>query len=135
VVELHRAVSTEFGGTHAQPGVVTSQFGLSNALQRPQATVFGKDAYGTFAEKAAALFFAILQNTPFQSGNRRVALAALMAFCELNERQIDSKVFDEKTAESMTKRIATHRQHGVPTELVFREVRELLGRAISGGPR
>src|SRR4029077_1480428 len=33
VIELHRAVSVEFGGTQSHPGVVESQFGLLNAVQ------------------------------------------------------------------------------------------------------
>ena len=51
--------------------------GLLNAIQRPQATVFGKDAYATIQEKAAAFVFAILQNGPFRGGNRRLAAASL----------------------------------------------------------
>ena len=47
-MELHRAVSTEFGGHQAQPGVVESQFGLLNAVQRPQITTLGREAYATF---------------------------------------------------------------------------------------
>lgn len=130
LIELHRAVSAEFGGNHAHPGEVESQFGLLNSIQRPQTTVFGKDAYPTFPEKAAAFFFALLQNGPFRSGNRRVALASLLAFCELNERSIDGRVLDEKTFENLVKRAAGHREHGLPPENVFREIRELMNRAI-----
>ena len=130
MVELHRAVSSEFGGHQAQPGVVESQFGLLNAIQRPQATVFGKDAYPTFAEKAAAFFFALLQNAPFRGGNRRVALASLLAFCELNQKTVDGRVLDEKTAENIVKRTSSFRDQGISPEIVFREVRELMMRAI-----
>src|SRR5581483_5435584 len=45
LVDLHRAVSAEFGGTQAHPGVVESQFGLINAVQRPQVTTLGREAY------------------------------------------------------------------------------------------
>lgn len=107
-----------------------SQFGLLNSIQRPQTTVFGKDAYPTFSEKAAAFFFALLQNGPFRSGNRRVALASLLAFCELNERSIDGRVLDEKTFENLVKRAAGHRDQGLPPENVFRDIRELMNRAI-----
>jgi death on curing protein len=114
--------------------VVDSQFGLLNAVQRPQTTVFGKDAYPTFAEKAAAFLFALLQNAPFRSGNRRVALASLLAFCEVNQRSVDSRVLDEKTIENLVKRASTYRDYGIPPEVVFREIRELMDRAI-GTPR
>lgn len=130
LVELHRAISAEFGGRNAQPGVVDSPFGLQNAVERPKTTVFGRDAYPEFYEKAAAFFFALLQNLPFQTGNRRVALAALLAFCELNDRSIDARVLDEKSFENLVKKAATHREHGVPPEEVFQEIRSVMQRAI-----
>src|SRR5437764_6728136 len=130
LVELHRAVSAEFGGTAAHPGVVESQFGLVNAVQRPQVTTLGREAYPTFPEKAAAFVFALLTYSPFRGGNRRVALASLFAFCELNNRTVDSRVLDEKTAETLFKRAAAHREMGIPPENVYREMREVLNRAI-----
>ncbi|HKB80784.1 MAG TPA: Fic family protein [Thermoanaerobaculia bacterium] len=130
LVDLHRAVSAEFGGTQAHPGVVESQFGLVNAVQRPQVTTLGREAYPTFSDKVAAFLFALLTNSPFRGGNRRVALASLVAFCELNHRTIDARVLDEKTAETLFKRAAGYRELGIPPENVFREIREVLGRAI-----
>ena len=130
LVELHKAVSTEFGGNQAQPGVVESQFGLLNAVQRPQITTMGREAYPAFADKVAAFVFALLSYRPFRGGNRRLALASLFAFCEVNNRTVDSRVFDEKTAETLFKRAATHRELGIPPENVFREFRELMNRAI-----
>ena len=130
LVDLHRAVSAEFGGTQAHPGVVESQFGLINAVQRPQVTTLGREAYPSFPDKVAAFLFALLTHSPFRGGNRRVALASLFAFCELNNRTIDSRVFDEKTAETLFKRAASHQQLGLAPENVFREIREILGRAI-----
>ena len=130
LVDLHRAVSAEFGGTQAHPGVVESQFGLINAVQRPQVTTLGREAYPSFPDKVAAFLFALLTHAPFRGGNRRVALASLFAFCELNNRTIDARVLDEKTAEALFKRAAAHRDLGIPPENVFREIREVLGRAI-----
>jgi len=133
VVELHRAVSAEFGGTQAHPGVVDSQFGLLNAVQRPQVTTLGREAYPSFSDKVAAFVFALLQARPFRGGNRRVALASIFAFCELNNRAIDTRVLDERTAETLVKRAAAHRELGIPPENVFREIRETLHRAIAQG--
>ena len=130
LVDLHRAVSLEFGGTQAHPGVVESQFGLINAVQRPQVTTLGREAYPSFPDKVAAFLFALLTHSPFRGGNRRVALASLFAFCELNNRTIDSRVLDEKTAETLFKRAAAHRELGIAPENVFREIREILTRAI-----
>jgi prophage maintenance system killer protein len=129
-VELHRAVSAEFGGNQAHPGVVDSQFGLLNAVQRPQITTLGREAYPTFAEKVAAFVFALLQARPFRGGNRRVALASLVAFCELNNKSVDARVLDEKTAETLLKRAGGYRELGIPPENVFRELKETLTRSI-----
>lgn len=129
-MELHKAVSSEFGGTQAHPGVVESQFGLLNAVQRPQVTTLGREAYPTLPEKVAAFTFALLQARPFRGGNRRLALAAILAFAELNNRTVDTRVLDEKTAETILRRAATYREQNIPPENVFRELREILTRAI-----
>jgi prophage maintenance system killer protein len=123
-------VSSEFGGSGAHPGVIDSQFGLVNAVQRPQITTLGRDAYPAFSDKVAAFVFALLQARPFRGGNRRVALASLVAFCELNNRTVDAKVFDEKTAETILRRAASCQELGIPPENVFRELRDLLSRSI-----
>jgi prophage maintenance system killer protein len=134
VVDLHRAVSSEFGGNQAQPGVIESQFGLLNAVQRPQLTTLGREAYPQFSDKVAAFVFALLQSRPFKGGNRRVALASIFAFSELNNRSVDTRVLDEKTAENVIKRAAAHRELGLAPESVFTELREVMRRAIADRP-
>lgn len=130
LVDLHRAVSLDFGGNQAHPGEIDSAFGLANSVLRPQTTIFGKDAYPTLGDKAAAFIFALLQNMPFRAGNKRVALAALLAFCEMNHRSIDARVLDEKTLESVIKKAGRTTQQAVPPEAVFHDLRELMRRAI-----
>jgi prophage maintenance system killer protein len=110
--------------------VVESQFGLVSAVQRPQVTTLGHEAYPAFPDKVAALVFALLQSKPFRGGNRRVALASLIAFCELNNRSVDPRVFDEKAAETILKRAASCRELGIPPENAFRELRDAMNRAI-----
>jgi prophage maintenance system killer protein len=132
VVDLHKAVSVEFGGHQAQPGVVDSQFGLLNAVQRPQVMTLGHEAYPAFSDKVAAFVFALLQAKPFRGGNRRVALASIFAFCDLNGRSVDSRVLDEKAAETILKRAAGYREMGLAPENVFTELRELMRRSIAG---
>jgi prophage maintenance system killer protein len=131
LVDLHKAVSSEFGGNQARPGVIESQFGLLNAVQRPQIMMLGREAYPQFADKVAAFVFALLQAHPFHGGNRRVALASIFAFTELNNRTVDSRVLDEKTAENLIKRASGHREMGLPPENVFAELREVMRRAIA----
>ena len=104
---------------------------MSNAVLRPQLTTLGREAYPSFSDKAAAFVFALLQARPFRGGNRRVALASLLAFCELNNKQLDARVFDEKTAETILKRAAAYRELGLPPENVFRELKETLGKSIA----
>lgn len=130
MIELHQAVTVEFGGG-GEGGEVESEFGLINAIERPKATIFGRDAYPRFFEKAAAFFFALVQNVPFQSANKRLAIASLMAFCEINDRSIDFKELDEKTVENLVKLAATYQEKGTPPEQVFGEIRAVMFRAIS----
>jgi len=57
---------------------------LEAALARPRATAFGKDAYPDLDGKAAALLHSIAHNQALIDGNKRLALAAVIAFYGLN---------------------------------------------------
>ena len=61
---------------------------LEAALARSQATAFGKDAYPDLDAKAAALLHSIARNHALIDGNKRLALAAVIAFCGLNGRRL-----------------------------------------------
>lgn len=67
---------------------------LASAAARPQSTVFGADAYPTFADKAAALMHSIARNHALVDGNKRLAWAATRVFCLLNGRDLDYTVDD-----------------------------------------
>jgi death-on-curing protein len=67
---------------------------LASAAARPRTTVFGDDAYPTFADKAAALLHSIARNHPLVDGNKRLAWSAMRAFCLLNGRDIAYDVDD-----------------------------------------
>ena len=60
---------------------------LESALARPQATAFGVDAYASLEEKAAALLHSLARNHALVDGNKRLALAATIAFLGLNGRR------------------------------------------------
>jgi death on curing protein len=62
---------------------------LESALARPQGSVFGADAYPTMAEKAAALLHSIARNHALVDGNKRLALAAIVAFLGMNDLRLD----------------------------------------------
>ncbi|WP_163553195.1 type II toxin-antitoxin system death-on-curing family toxin [Candidatus Frankia alpina] len=57
---------------------------LESALARSQATVFGRDAYPGVDGKAAALLHSLARNHALVDGNKRLALAELIAFYGLN---------------------------------------------------
>jgi death-on-curing protein len=77
---------------------------LASAAGRPQTTVFGEDAYPTFAEKAAALMHSIARNHALVDGNKRLAWAATRVFCLLNGRDLAFTVDD---AEALVLGVAT----------------------------
>lgn len=57
---------------------------LQSALARPQASAFGCDAYPSLEEKAAALLHSLARNHALVDGNKRLALAATIAFLGIN---------------------------------------------------
>jgi len=61
---------------------------LASAAARPLTTVFGNDAYPTFADKAAALMHSLARNHPLVDGNKRLAWAGTRVFCLLNGRDL-----------------------------------------------
>ena len=73
-------------GKHALPTPLeVRDWGLvESALARPQATVFGEDAYPGVFEKAAALLLSLVTNHPFVDGNKRVGFVATVLFLRKN---------------------------------------------------
>jgi death on curing protein len=61
---------------------------LESAAARPRASAFDADAYPTLHDKAAALLHAIVRNHALVDGNKRLGLAAAIAFYGLNGRRL-----------------------------------------------
>lgn len=61
---------------------------LESATARPRATMFGTDAYETVEEKAAALLHSLVRNHALIDGNKRLALAATIAFLGVNGHRL-----------------------------------------------
>lgn len=61
---------------------------LESALARPQASAFGQDAYPTLDQKAAALLHSLARNHALVDGNKRLALAAKIAFLGINGQEL-----------------------------------------------
>ena len=57
---------------------------LESALARPQASAFGESAYPTIHQQAAALLHSLARNHALVDGNKRLALAATIAFYGMN---------------------------------------------------
>lgn len=67
---------------------------LASAAGRPQSSAFGRDAYPTFAGKAAALMHSLARNHALVDGNKRLAWAATRTFCLLNGHDVEFTVDD-----------------------------------------
>lgn len=61
---------------------------LESALARPQASALGRVAYLDLDEKAAALTHSLVRNRGLIDGNKRLSIAALIAFLGLNGRRL-----------------------------------------------
>ena len=57
---------------------------LESAAVRPRSTAFGEDAYPSIHDKAAALLHSMARTQPLVDGNKRLALAATIAFHGVN---------------------------------------------------
>jgi death-on-curing protein len=57
---------------------------LSSAAARPQAAVFGEEAYPTVPLKAAALLHSLARNQALVDGNKRLSWLATVVFLDLN---------------------------------------------------
>jgi death-on-curing protein len=68
--------------------LVRDQGLLASALTRPQTAAFGTEAYPSLAEKAAALLHSLDRNHALVDGNKRLALAATIAFLGVNGRRL-----------------------------------------------
>ena len=61
---------------------------LEAAAARPAASAFGRDAYPGLDAKAAALLHSLARNHALMDGNKRLALAGVIAFYGLNGRRL-----------------------------------------------
>lgn len=69
---------------------------LNSAINRPKQSVYGRDAYPSIYEKAAALFESIAKKHAFHNANKRTALASLIVFLKLNEYEWTMGIEEEQ---------------------------------------
>jgi death-on-curing protein len=67
-----------------QPATVRDYGLLEASAARPQATAFAAEAYQGLDAKAAALLHSLARNHALVDGNKRLALAAVIAFYGMN---------------------------------------------------
>ena len=63
---------------------------LEAAAQRPQTTLYGREAYPTIPEKAAVLLESLTRNHALVDGNKRLGWLACAVFLDLNGRVHDA---------------------------------------------
>ncbi|CAN5386381.1 type II toxin-antitoxin system death-on-curing family toxin [soil metagenome] len=61
---------------------------LEAAAARPRASAFGKDAYPSVHDKAAALLHSTVRNHALVDGNKRLGLAVVIAFYGMNGHRL-----------------------------------------------
>jgi death-on-curing protein len=79
---------------------------LDAAVARPQATVFGVDAYPDVRDKAAALLQSLARNHALVDGNKRTAWASAWTFLHINGDEL-APDFDVDRAEELMNTVAT----------------------------
>jgi death-on-curing protein len=86
VLESYQRVMQQSGGLVG----IRDLGALESAIAQPYMTFDGNELYPSFAEKAAALGFSLIQNHPFADGNKRTGHAAMESFLALNGYEIDA---------------------------------------------
>ena len=79
---------------------------LDAAVARPQASVFGVDAYPEVWDKAAASLQSLARNHALIDGNKRTAWASAWTFLHINGNEL-SPEFDVDQAEQFMNTVAT----------------------------
>lgn len=107
------------------PQTVRDLGGLLSAIARPQATVFGADAYPDVWTKAAALGQSLARNHPLVDRNKRTAFEAMLLFLDYNGEPYTDPSPDEAVAYVL--RLATG-GYDDALALAAKDLRTLLGR-------
>lgn len=85
VVQIHELQIARFGGSAGLRDLSL----LESAIMQPQSSFGGAYLHQSIFEMAAAYLFHLTQNHPFIDGNKRVGLAAMLVFLELNGISIE----------------------------------------------
>jgi death-on-curing protein len=86
VLALHADQVDRYGGS----GGIRDVGLLQSALGMPRATFDGQLLHPSIPEMAAAYLFHLVQNHPFIDGNKRIGLAAAIAFLGQNDLWLEA---------------------------------------------
>lgn len=99
VIEIHDAFLKDHGGL---PGIRDKGL-LISAVEMPRASMFGEHLHKTIYDKASAYLFHIVQNHPFNDGNKRTGALTTILFLEANNVKI---VFSDSEYEELVVKVA-----------------------------
>ena len=80
IIMLHDILLKQHGG---KPGIRDEGL-LESAINNPFQTFNGADLYPIIQEKAASLCYGLINNHPFNDGNKRIGVLAMAMFLEYN---------------------------------------------------
>jgi death-on-curing protein len=80
VIEIHDAFLEDHGGLSG----IRDKGLLISAVEMARASMFGEYLHKTIYDKAAAYLFHIVQNHPFNDGNKRTGALTTILFLEEN---------------------------------------------------
>lgn len=92
IVELHRMVIEQSGGSHG----VRDAGAVESAVSQPLQTFDGRDLYTSVVEKASALGFFLIANHPFIDGNKRIGHAAMEVTLILNGFELHAEIDNQE---------------------------------------
>lgn len=87
VLALHADQIDRYGGARGLRDLGL----LESAVAAPRATFGGTLLHPTLPEMAAAYLFHLVRNHPFVDGNKRIGLAATIAFLGLNDLWLEAE--------------------------------------------
>lgn len=99
IIEIHDAFLEDHGGL---PGIRDKGL-LISAVEMPRASMFGEYLHKTIYDKAAAYLFHLVQNHPFNDGNKRTGALTTILFLEENGIKI---AFSDESYEEFVINIA-----------------------------
>lgn len=99
IIEIHDAFLEDHGGL---PGIRDKGL-LFSAIEMPKSSMFGEFLHKTIYDMAAAYLFHIVQNHPFNDGNKRTGALTTILFLEENGEKI---LFSEKDYEEFVIEVA-----------------------------